>query len=50
MSSLPREFRSCPVVCSSVGSITVGDSVHVEVRGEGDGKAVLVSWSHKVRG
>jgi len=45
--TLHRELRNIPVSCSSVGSITVGDSVHVEVRGEGEGRAVLVSWSHK---
>ena len=46
-----REFKYCPVVYSSEGSITVGESVHVEiseVNGDDRSKTVLVSWSHKV--
>jgi len=48
--TLQREFKYCPVVYSSEGSITVGESVHVEiseVNGDDRSKTVLVSWSHK---
>ncbi|KAL8620084.1 Integrator complex subunit 11 [Nucella lapillus] len=46
---IKADLRQCPVQYSSDGSISVGESVLLDVTGEDDGKTktILVSWSHQ---
>ena len=43
-----REFPRSPVQFSTDNSVTVGDSVLVQISGDEDSKNILVSWSHQV--
>ncbi|RUS69585.1 hypothetical protein EGW08_022655 [Elysia chlorotica] len=44
---LQREFPRSPVQFSTENSITVGDSVFVQIGGDEESKNILVSWSHQ---
>ncbi|XP_076451767.1 LOW QUALITY PROTEIN: integrator complex subunit 11-like [Babylonia areolata] len=44
---IKADMKQCPVQYSSDGSISVGESVLLNVAGDEDSKTILVSWSHQ---
>lgn len=43
-----RDMKHCPVQYSSDGSISIGESVLLNISGDEESKNILVSWSHQV--